>query len=200
MRIVIDGNIGSGKTTQILLLKNIGFKTKKEPIDDWPLKEFYEDPSRWAFTLHMKILETYSNAPQNCIYERCMQSVKMVFWYNLVNIKKIVTDIEDKIFDAWYRKVEWTPDINIYLYSHPQKCLERIQTRNQPGDSVITLEYLTQLSDWYQMLKWYNRKNKNYHTIYVDDKTPEVIHNEILSVLISEDAMYISDLNRSQVS
>ena len=129
-----------------------------------------------------------------------MQSVKSVFWYNLVNKTKVVTEVEDKIFHFWYKKVEWKPDVNIYLSSVPSKCLQKIQTRNQPGDTSITLEYLNQLHDWYQMLHWYNRKDKHHHVIYVDEKTPEEIHKEILSVLMSENAMYISDRYRSQVS
>jgi deoxyadenosine/deoxycytidine kinase len=193
MRIVIDGNIGSGKSTQIQLLKDIGFKTKKEPIDQWPLQEFYDDPVRWAFTLHMKILDTYSDAPDDCIYERCMQSVYGVFWSNLA---QSVTKIENDLFQAWYNRVEWRPDVIIYLYSQPQKCLERIQARNQTGDAEISLTYLKQLHKWYT---WYDMSNEN-HTIYVDDKTPDEIHNEILSVLKLEDAMYISDRYRSQVS
>jgi predicted ATPase len=41
MKVVIDGNIGSGKTTQLGLLEKAGYIVRREPIDQWPLEEFY---------------------------------------------------------------------------------------------------------------------------------------------------------------
>ena len=192
MRIVIDGNIGSGKSTQIQLLDKIGFRTRKEPIEKWPLKQFYEDPFRWAFVLQMKILDSYCIPEEVCIYERCMQSSKDVFWKHLVH-SNVVTSIEDHIYREWYNRVEWKPDVMIYLRSTPEKCFERIQTRHQTGDGKISLDYLQSIHSNYEAMC------KDY-TIDVDDKTPEEIHQEILSVLKTEDAMHISDHYRSQVS
>jgi thymidylate kinase len=187
--VIIDGNIGSGKSTQIKLLDNIGFRTRKEPIEKWPLKQFYEDPSRWAFVLQMKILETYCTPEEVCIYERCMQSSKDVFWKHLVS-SKVVTSVEDHIYREWYNRVEWKPDVIIYLRSTPEKCFERIQTRHQTGDGQISLDYLQSIHSNYEAM------SRDY-TIDVDDKTPEEIHQEILSVLKSENAMLISDRYRS---
>ena len=56
MKIVIDGNIGVGKSTQLRLLEQVGYKVYREPIDDWSLELFYKDQSRWAFLLQMQIL------------------------------------------------------------------------------------------------------------------------------------------------
>jgi len=193
MRIVIDGNIGSGKSTQMNLLKNAGFKTKKEPIDKWPLDLFYKDQSRWAFLLHMSILKTFSDAPDDCIYERCMQSAKHVFWLHLV-MSNVVTADEIKEYDFWYKKVAWRPDVKIYLLSQPKKCLERIRTRGQIGDSAIQFDYLEMIHGYYSVYAY------DHHVILVDDKTPEEIHKEILSVLMSENAMHLSDAHRSKVS
>lgn len=195
MRIVIDGNIGSGKSTQIQLLKDIGFNTKKEPIEEWPLKQFYEDQSRWAFLLQMKILETYSNSPDNCVYERCMQSSKHIFWWHLLR-SKVVTPAEDRVYDDWYRKVAWTPDVHIYLRSNPLNCFRRIQTREQIGDNAVSLEYIMNIHDYYELHTYVTKQN----IIDVEDKTPEEIHKEILSVLKLENAMHLSDHYRSQVS
>ena len=58
LRVVIDGNIGSGKTTQLGLLEKTGYTVRREAIQDWPLEEFYKDPARWAFLLHTSILLT----------------------------------------------------------------------------------------------------------------------------------------------
>jgi hypothetical protein len=43
MKIVIDGNIGAGKTTQLNLLESKGFKVHREPIEKWPLELFPQE-------------------------------------------------------------------------------------------------------------------------------------------------------------
>jgi deoxyadenosine/deoxycytidine kinase len=190
MRIVIDGNIGSGKSTQIELLHKAGFKTKREPIEQWPLDLFYKDPSRWAFLLQMAILKTYTDPDDDCIYERCMQSSKHVFWLHLV-MSNLVTAAEIKEYDFWYRKVSWRPDVKIYLHSSPAECYKRIQARGQTGDSGVKFEYIEKIHDYYGVYAY------DHHEILVDGKSPEDIHAEILSIIKVENAMYLSDCNRT---
>ena len=52
-KIVIDGNIGAGKTTQLNRIEKLGFRVVKEPIEQWPLDLFYSDPERWGFLFQM---------------------------------------------------------------------------------------------------------------------------------------------------
>ena len=199
MRIVIDGNIGSGKSTQINMLKDLGFKCHKEPIEKWPLDLFYKDKSRWGFLLQMKILETYTTPEDDCIYERCLQSSKDVFWYNLF-VNNIVTQTENDVYIEWYNKVVWHPDVNIYLRSYPEECYQRIQTREQTGDSAVSLDYIRQIHDYYELVSYRFRKmqkNRKHYVIIVDGKTPEQIHKEIISVLKAENAMFLADSNRT---
>lgn len=202
MRVVIDGNIGSGKSTQLDLLKTKGFKIFKEPIDDWPLELFYSDKSRWGFLLQMKILLSFAHAPQNHIFERSMLSSKDVFWWNL-RANEIVTEAEDKIYKEWYHKVAWYPTVTIYLSSSPEKCYERIQSRNQSGDVGVTLKYLQDIHMYYQIMGYRSSRmwsDSRFHRIYIEGKTPEQIHEEILSVLKVENAMQLSDSDGSKMS
>jgi deoxyadenosine/deoxycytidine kinase len=202
MRIVIDGNIGSGKSTQLDLLKSKGFKIFKEPIDDWPLELFYSDKSRWGFLLQMKILSSFADAPDDHVFERSMLSSRDVFWWNL-HANGIVTDAENEIYKEWYKKVAWRPTVTIYLSSKPEKCYERISTRNQDGDGGVTLKYLQDIHMYYQIMGYRNSRmwsDSRFHRIYIEGKTPEQIHEEILSVLKVENAMQLSDSYRSEVS
>jgi deoxyadenosine/deoxycytidine kinase len=82
MKIVIDGNIGSGKTTQLDILTNENFQVVKEPIEKWPLDLFYSDPERWGFLFQLIILQTLQCLPTDdmVIYERCPLSSKEIFW------------------------------------------------------------------------------------------------------------------------
>jgi len=150
--IVIDGNIGAGKTTQLDLLEKKGFRVRREPLDQWPLKEFYEDPSRWAFFFHMVLLKTQKPpSSSRVIYERSLYSSRYVFWKVLVN-QGHVTPQEDEIYDYFWNKFAWRPKLFIYLAKDPEVAFEHIQKRNQAGDTGITLEYLKLLDENYKEL------------------------------------------------
>ena len=104
MHIVIDGNIGSGKTTQLDLLAKKGWSVKREPIDEWPLELFYKDMSRWALLLQMRILQTVRPTKDSVtIYERGLFATRHVFWEYLRE-KKLVTPEEHTVYDAAYEK------------------------------------------------------------------------------------------------
>ena len=118
--IVIDGNIGAGKTTQLDLLEKKGFRVRREPLDQWPLKEFYQDPSRWAFFFHMVLLKTQKPpSSSRVIYERSLFSSRYVFWKVLVN-QGHVTQKEDEVYDYFWNKFAWRPKLFIYLSKDPE--------------------------------------------------------------------------------
>jgi thymidylate kinase len=191
MRIVIDGNIGAGKTTQLGLLEANGWYVHKEPIDEWPLKEFYEDQVRWAFLLHMRILQTFRPVltTKHVVYERCMWSSKEVFW-PLLGDK--LHEIENDTYNFFYNKMIWHPEVYIYLSKDPKIAFEHIQKRNQAGDSSITLEYLYEIDKGYR-----NMLKKLPERCYVVDanRTESEIHEEICRIL-SENELFVSDAFR----
>jgi len=152
MKIVIDGNIGVGKSTQLRLLEGKGYRVKREPIEDWSLDLFYKDKSRWALLLQMQILYSFTSVTSSqvpTIYERCPISSNHVFWDNLLQ-QKLVTEDEDKVYQKYYDKLSWKPDLYIYLVCSPEESWRRIQARKQVGDQKITLEYLKKLHDLYE--------------------------------------------------
>jgi deoxyadenosine/deoxycytidine kinase len=176
-RIVIDGNIGSGKTTQLDLLEKKGWRVQREPLDKWPLKEFYDDPSRWAFYFHMVLLQTLQpkETKTAVIYERSLLSSRYVFWPVMVN-KKMVTKMEDETYAKFYSKYEWMPDLYIFLTKRPEKCYEHIQKRGQVGDTGVTLDYLKDLDTQYiKMIK-----NVPCKVVMINaERSAEEIHKEI---------------------
>ena len=114
MRIVIDGSIGSGKTTLLKKLENIGYKVKLESIEEWPLENFYVDPERWTFALQMSIIKTMEYPSDGTIHERCIQTSNHVF-FKLLRDTHNISDIEVNLYDYFYNKHVWYPDIHIYL-------------------------------------------------------------------------------------
>jgi deoxyadenosine/deoxycytidine kinase len=196
MKVVIDGNIGAGKTTQLGLLESKGWQVRREAIDQWPLEDFYKDPKRWAFLLHMKILHTCQpvRSRGHVIYERSLLSSRWVFW-PVMKRHGQVTEAEDRTYDQFYEKMSWCPDVYIFLSKRADLAWEHIQKRHQTGDSGVTKEYWKELDDEYmKLIKAVPCK------VYVvnANRTVEEIHEEICRIL-SENELFIGDSLGSKV-
>jgi deoxyadenosine/deoxycytidine kinase len=189
-RIVIDGNIGSGKTTQLGLLEQKGWEVRREPIDKWPLEEFYQDPKRWAFFFHMVILQTLRpiKSDRPIIYERSLLSSRWVFWPVLVK-NGFVTPGEHAMYDKYYEHYSWLPDIYIFLSKDRDLAWEHIQKRGQAGDSGITKEYLEELGVEYENLL---RSVPCKVFVVNANRTAEEIHSEICMIL-TENELFVGD-------
>ena len=190
MKVVIDGNIGSGKTTQLGLLEQKGWKVRREPIDKWPLEEFYKDPKRWAFYFHMVILQTLRplQTKEHIIYERSLLSSRWVFWPVLLK-KGLVTPEEDATYDKFYNQYAWYPDVYIFLAKNLDLAWEHIQKRGQAGDGGVTREYLQELGDEYQKLI----KNVPCRVYVVNaNRSVEEIHTEICQILAGNE-LFVGD-------
>lgn len=195
-RIVIDGNIGSGKTTQLDLLEKKGWRVRREPIDKWPLEDFYKDPKRWAFYFHMVILQTLRplTTAEPVVYERSLLSSRWVFWPILIR-KGQVTAGEDATYSRFYDQYSWFPDIYIFLSKNLDLAWEHIQQRHQAGDGGVTREYLTELDAEYARLV----KSVPCRVFFVNaNRSPEEIHEEICSILVANELL-ISDPERDKV-
>jgi len=154
MKIVIDGLIGAGKSTQVgIIHKKLGIPVVREPIEEWPLELFYSDPRRWGFMMQVAVLNSFVKFRDvDGIFERSPESTRSVFWQNLVD-SGIVTQKEDEIFQKLFKNLEWKPDVTILIEKDPELCYEHIQKREQEGDSGVTLEYLKKLNKYYNGFK-----------------------------------------------
>lgn len=196
MKIVIDGNIGSGKTTQLGLLEKKGWNVRREPIDKWPLEEFYKDPKRWAFYFHMVILQTLRPLKTNehVIYERSLMSSRWVFW-PVLKRKGFVTDKEDHTYSQFYDQFSWFPDIYIFLSKKKELAWEHVQKRGQAGDTGVSLKYLEELENEYQKLI----KSVPCRVYIVNaNQSVEKVHEDICNILI-ENELFVGDPNGFQM-
>lgn len=177
MKIVIDGNIGSGKTTQLSLLSAKGWKVVYEPIEQWPLELFYSDMERWGFLFQIVILQTLKIVPGDVIYERSPLSSKEVFWQIM---KK--TEVEDETYNRAFDQIGWGPDVYILIDTPPDTCLQHMKTREQAGDTGVSLEYLHKLDEQYK--KMYD--NLSCPKIKIDGtKTIQEIHESISAYIVN---------------
>ena len=181
MIVVIDGNIGSGKSTQVEKLKDT-YSIHREPLHKWGnlLKWFYEEPKRWAMTFQMRVIKCFNEVMDDSsdvlIVERYPESSRCVFWQVLCD-DGTVTQEEQDIYTDYYKTFD--PNILIYLRCPPEKCHERFQKRGQPGDNQITLDYMNKLHVLYE--KMYEEKT----TAHILDGTlaPEILHKHIKDII-----------------
>jgi deoxyadenosine/deoxycytidine kinase len=177
MIVSIEGNIGSGKSTFIHLLKKYCSQLNEldiifiqEPVSEWLamtdtdgkniLEKFYSDQSRWSYSFQMiafitrakKILEHYSNKNTNkiIILERSVETDRKIFATLLKESGKI-SAMEWKLYDQWY---EWLtnefpiiPDKYIYLQAKYEVSFERMKKRCRKEEDIVPIEYIKSLCE-----------------------------------------------------
>lgn len=165
--VIVEGNIGSGKTTAGKKLAAIlNLRLLQEPVDHELLQLFYDDKDRWSFPfqiamLHRRWAMQMSAASETLVdggyagsmLDRCLLG-DLVFAEALWRAGKMHKK-EWEIYNASLRSmalVLYPPTVLLYLNARPETCLERIHKRNRPQEQGITLEYLQTIHEGYQRL------------------------------------------------
>jgi deoxyadenosine/deoxycytidine kinase len=192
MKIIsIEGNIGSGKSTLIELLKssNLNYVFIPEPVNLWNeikdhdgttiLERYYQDPERYAFSFQMMayitriqtIRQAIKNNPENSIFiiERSVYTDREVFAKMLYHSKKI-NFIEYSIYLKWFDELSNIDlDAIIYVHTKPETCFSRIKQRNRQGENEIALSYLENCGIYHET--WIN--NFNVSKLVIDGEPPQ---------------------------
>ena len=172
-KIIIEGNIGSGKTTFVnYISKNFKDATVNyEPVEKWQsykdeqninlLNNFYNDQQRWGYTFqNMAFMTRVKDLIKPCdtkykFIERSIYTDRNCFALNCYETGKI-NKMEWEIYTDWFNwlsnEFDVKPDGYIYLRVKPDICLERINKRNRQEESGIPIEYLENIhikhDDW----------------------------------------------------
>tara|TARA_Y100000591_G_scaffold327267_1_gene351405 strand:+ start:291 stop:1004 length:714 start_codon:yes stop_codon:yes gene_type:complete len=179
----VEGNIGSGKSTLVKMLKDSLKKIKNteviylpEPVSVWEsikdsdgknaIEKYYENPDKYAFSFQMmayisrihQLRETLaSNNNVIIICERSVFTDKEIFAKMLHDDGKI-GDIEYNIYCKWF--YEFVKDIPvgglIYVKTNPEICEKRVIKRNRKGET-IPLEYLQNCHNYHE--NWLNNES-----------------------------------------
>lgn len=204
----IEGNIGSGKSTILKLLK---LKSDEsiifidEPVSEWQkienssgknvLELFYENKEKYSFTFQIlayitrlrKVLDVIKNSKDKVvIMERSIYTDKFVFAKMLYD-GGFIKEIEWKTYNYWFDTFKDTTKLNgiIYVNTEPEICFERIKKRNRDGESNIELEYLKEC-------------HKN-HVDWIDNEIINVLRingNQEFENNIDIETTIVSDINQ----
>jgi deoxyadenosine/deoxycytidine kinase len=156
--LVIEGNIGAGKTSLAsLLAEESGSRLVLEAFSDNPfLAKFYEDPDRYAFQLELSFLsERYHQIKTELghpdLFGQAVISdyfLAKSFIFSKYNLK----DDEMKLFEKLFSIINLQapkPDLYVYLHLSVEKLLENIKQRGRSYEKHISYEYLKEVQEGY---------------------------------------------------
>jgi deoxyadenosine/deoxycytidine kinase len=161
--IIIDGNIGSGKTTVIRSLKKY-YECIEEPVNEWApyLEEFYKDMKGKSLLFQMKVLQHHMKNKQSDklrILERSPLSCIHIFGQKLKD-DNYLTDLDMKLMIDMNNDFGWYPKNVIYINTPPDECYKRIHERSRENE-IIPFKYLESISNLYDDL--YVKKNMGFN-------------------------------------
>jgi len=159
MHIVIDANIGAGKTTLIRQLQNLykSFVYMPENVGEWMsegwLGLYYSDIGKYASSFQMRVLlshlEMRLSRDDLNVTERCAYSNVYIFSQMLLEegkLNKLEVNLHKKMLEVTNAQ---KPDLLIYLKTSPEVAYERLCKRSRQGEINITRDYLEKLGDVY---------------------------------------------------
>ncbi len=172
LMVLLEGNIGAGKTTvgrTIAASGTYGFieeptKAWREDFKSNMLDLFYSDTPRWAFTFQICTFVTRAKTwpeilaltnHRKVVLERSIFCDRFVFVENCHRMG-LLSPVEYQLYCClWdFLVVNYCdePDLILYLRTPAEVCMQRIRDRGRAEESGVTLEYLLQLErlhdDW----------------------------------------------------
>ena len=163
--ILLEGNIGAGKTTVGKTLAASGvFGFVEEPTQAWRegfasnmLQLFYQDPHRWAFTFQVCAFNTRAKTwsevlamtdHSRVVLERSIFCDRHVFAENCYRTGLMSLTEYQLYCGMWEFLVSnycVQPNMILYLRTPAEVCLRRIRDRARAEEGGLALGYLLQL-------------------------------------------------------
>lgn len=182
--IVIEGNIGAGKTT---LVNKLGIDFNASPIleefeDNSFLPKFYEEPKRYAFPLEMSFLASRFNQLKKRLAETDMfqQFILSDYMFPKCLLFSKLT-LDDDEYNLYLRLFEIInlqlnpPDLLVYLHNPIEKLKWNIANRGRPYEQNIKDDYLQHLSESYLD---YFKANNHLRILIIDCSSIDFAKNE----------------------
>lgn len=156
--LVIEGNIGAGKTTLATMLANeLNAKLILEQFADNPfLPKFYKNPERYSFPLELSFLaERYSQLNNELRSSSLFHSLTVADYYfmkSLIFAQNTLSGDELQLYKQLFSIIYSTlpkPDLYVYLHLPTNQLLKNIKKRGRDYEQTITAEYLNGITEGY---------------------------------------------------
>jgi deoxyguanosine kinase len=167
--VVIEGNIGAGKTTLASRISDqFNARLILEHFGDNPfLPKFYDDPEKYSFPLELSFLASrYKQLKDELVPQDLFKSFTVADYYfmkSLVFASSTLVEDEYNLYRQIFYIIYGTlpkPDIYVYLHLDPDRLLLNIEKRGRNFEKSITREYLQKIQDSYFSFFKQNPDNK----------------------------------------
>jgi len=182
--LVIEGNIGAGKTTLATkLAEETNAKLILEQFVDNPfLPKFYKDPDRYAFPVELSFLSERYQQLKTELQDRDLFQTRIVSDYHLskcaIFSKNTLKEDELILFEKMFSIISLQvprPDLYVYLHVSVEKLLENIKHRGRSYEQDIQHEYLIEVQKGYFN---FFKSRDDLHILVIDTNNIDFVNND----------------------
>jgi deoxyadenosine/deoxycytidine kinase len=203
--VVIEGNIGAGKTTLAgKIADQFNARLILERFADNPfLPKFYKDPDKYSFPLELSFLaDRYRQLKEELVAQDLFKTFTVADYYFMKSLVFAASTLTGDEYNL-YRQIFYIiygslpkPDIYVYLHLNPEKLLQNIEKRGRNYEKSITREYLKKIEESYFS---FFRQNPENRYLIIDINQIDFVENEnhytrIIDAIFYDD--YPTGINR----
>jgi deoxyadenosine/deoxycytidine kinase len=180
--IVIEGNIGAGKTTLAKMLSGrYDAKLVLERYYDNPfLPKFYSSPDKYSFHLELSFLaERYVQLNKELNDMDLFQPLTISDYYfmkSLIFSRATLTEDEFKLYRQIFDIINTNivkPDLYVYLHLNLDNLMRNIKNRGRYFEQNIQKEYLVKIQEGYMD---FFRHQKDLTIVMIDINDIDFVH------------------------
>ena len=196
--VVIEGNIGAGKTTLATKIsEDFNARLILEHFADNPfLPKFYDNPDKYSFPLELSFLASrYKQLKEELEPQNLFNSFTVADYYfvkSLVFASSTLKGDEYNLYRTIFHIIYGSlpkPDIFVYLHLNTEKLLSNIEKRGRDYEKSITAEYLRKIQDNY--FTFFRQNPMNRYLIIdinsIDFVTNERHYKELVDTIFAKD-------------
>ncbi len=174
--IVVEGAIGVGKTSLVLLLnKKFNAKHNLEVVEENPfLSKFYNDIERYAFqTQIFFLLSRYKQQLELAQQDLFSQLIFSDYLFDKdrifahLNLSGNELSMYEHLYEIMVKDIP-RPDLIIYLQASTEMLMKRIAMRDRTFERKISYEYMRRLNLAYEEFFYYPDNYKKSTLIKID--------------------------------
>ena len=182
--VVVEGNIGAGKTTFARrIAEEFNARLILEHFADNPfLPKFYNDPDKYSFPLELSFLASrYKQLKEELVPQDLFKAFTVADYYFMKSLVFASSTLSGDEYNL-YRQIFYIiygslpkPDIYIYLHLTPDRLLKNIKKRGRHYETNISREYLQRIQESYFTFFRQNPENKY---LVIDINSIDFVENE----------------------
>lgn len=182
--LVIEGNIGAGKTSlsKLIAERKKGKLFLEQYAENPFLPKFYENPERYSFPLELSFLADRYNQLKNNLSSFDLFNELIVsdyfFMKSLIFSAHTLQEDEYKLYRQLFDIIYSTlpkPDLYIYLHKNIDLLLKNISKRGREYEKNISAEYLKGIETGY--FNFFKQQNQ-MRIVVIDTNNIDFVNNE----------------------